>query len=179
MTIESLYSPQFIEFVALAGDDIFATDGAWVVANNAGETRHYARRTEKGVILTEAYRGSAESFVMSSGNVLDIERYMTDVCGHRIRQARHLAPIAYATDPEDISGAVTVTNQPEKRVLLASDRPDHHVKFRGIIDYASDAIWFSWIANAPLEQLRDSYLNPDGLPLFPDLKIGFTVSGFK
>jgi hypothetical protein len=161
-----------MEYVSLTGDNIRAIDDGWIVENNFGETGHYARITKEGVVLTKASRGGLERFVMSSGNALNIERYMTSLCGSRFREVRGLAPIEQATNPKDISQAARVTSQPGM-LVLTSDRSAYTTKFPGPIDYADIIIWFSHIMDAPLDQLRESFLDPDGMPLFPDLKIGF------
>jgi hypothetical protein len=171
MTDGSPFSPQFHRYVELGQDGLEAVDDAWVVADNYGETRHYIREKDGMLTITETHRGGIERFVMAAEDRLDAERYMTDLCGRRIRALRSLPRIKHPTDTESIHREFHVEESREGVLsLLSSDGRSHGV-FPAPLDYADDVIWFSWIAGATTEKLRESYLSPDGLPLFPECRI--------
>ena len=166
----SLFTQAFPEWAALIRYRLVAQGDTWLITDY-GETSYQVSRTDGTYTLTEKQRG-AEQFLMSAADGMDIERYLTVLLGDDIRACAHMPRITRVSQPSDLCPDCDTIVTSYNRLTLV----DAHGKERGIfcspIDIADRVIWFSWILDASLEDLCASYLDPDGLPLFPGCKIG-------
>lgn len=162
---DSPYSDALVEWVALAGCGLRYYEDAWVTETPGADLRCYLRTTNVHT-FTQAERGDPESFLMSAIDMQDVERYLTWWFSFDIRSSKHLPFTYFAWKIEDIHPGWTVS-QFEGIWVLHDPTGHDRARFDG-----DHAIAFSWIADTDLESLRDSFLNPDGLPLFPGLWIG-------
>ena len=163
------YSEKLLEWATMAHyGELSFKDSAWVLGET--ETRWWLRSAGGLYTLTKNDRGGEERFIMEAADIEDVERYLITLFGFGIRSDHGLRMISgTGVVPEGVNPAYhlrevawakvavinTITNQ--TRVIIRG----------GLGTSASDATEFSWIADASLEDLRASYLDPDGLPLFP------------
>jgi len=167
----SPYSDAFIQWAALAGNTLSLYKDIWVLADNGGELCYYLRSTDMHTI-TQVERGGSEVFIMSAMSILDIERYFTVLFGGDIRSGRRLRRISCTTGLDTLYSHCKTPLVKKSRLALVDPYGQTRGYFPAPIGRADDVIWFSWILDASLEDLRASYLDPDGLPLFPGLRIG-------
>ncbi|MCL2455858.1 MAG: TNT antitoxin family protein [Micrococcales bacterium] len=157
------YSPEFIEYAKSAGYKPYETDGEWSLENSGGETRIYLRQNSGMFVLTRADRAESESYIMSAPDATDIERYLTIRMGSSIRSSRRLGFIFTPWNVTDLApGWVAVVGLDGRWRLTGPDKCDRAVF------YDDAAVEFSWFSNVSLADIRSSYLDPDGAPLFVD-----------
>jgi len=164
------FTQTFSDWASLAGYQLIAKNNECLVTD-FGETSYDIRSSDGMYSLTSRQR-SVEQFLMSSIDVVDSERFLTALLGDDIRACRHLPRISYAAQLTDICPDCQIVDEGENRLILVDGLGQNRAIFRSPIDIADDVIWFSWILDAPLENLRASYLNPNGRPLFPECRIG-------
>jgi len=169
---ESPYSDGLVEWAKRAEYDLTRADGAWLFASPGGELRDYLRKLDGLWTLTHAERGGWEHFTMAAAEMADVERYLTVDYGDAIRSGRRLPMIWTAFEIEMVCPGYQIT-VPEKGKLALS-KADGGVRIicAGGRNSAMRAVEFSWVADVSMDELRASYLDPDGLPLFPGLWIG-------
>jgi hypothetical protein len=126
------------------------------------------RRTDDRYVLSRQWPGKPEHFVMSTGDITDIERYLTVAFGHRWRQQNGRGVL----DPDGLAsmglapGFSLVPDGPG-RIAVVKDGHSPRVVMGGDLVVDRDvAVGFTRIAQASLEDLRSSMLDPEGLPLF-------------
>jgi hypothetical protein len=159
----SPYTSEFNEYVEIAGCELRHLGETWVILDYGGETQFFLRWTSDGSVLTMAERAGSERFVMSAPDIADVERYMTTIIGSEIRSDRGLWFVYTPWDLKDVAPGWTVAVAPDRRWHLSG--PDGRIR----ATFAGDgAVEFSWLADACLSDIRNSYLHPDGVPLFVD-----------
>ena len=175
--MSSPFTIEFSEWIGRLGYRIQVSGDAWMLTNFS-EMTYYVRAEEGRYVLHEQSRNDPPEFVMSASSVVDIERHLTTYFGFSVRSMLRLPYIFVGGRP----GFSTVANAaPEFRLeLLERSRvglvdANGHVRcvfYGDLADRSCNAVEFSWFADASLEDLRRSYLDPDGLPLFPGCSIG-------
>ena len=174
--IDCPYSPEFLDWALKVNRELSLEDEAWLLADSGGELRNYLRLSEAGYTLTFAERGGAENFKMAAYDIIDIERYLTDVFGSSIRSRGGLPYIMPSPVPlhaSDTAPGYKLEEAGQNRVALLNSQGDVRVVMYGDVNTeASTPVCFSWIVDANLADLRASYLDPDGLPLFPGCLFG-------
>jgi len=168
--IASPYTKEFDALVAeLGGSRQNAQeDGAWAITD--GEVDFILEGEVGSWVLTKKTR-DVGSFVMSASDIIDIERYLTYVYGSCLRGLCRLPTImAVGVTPAGIAPVFSLVEvSPGKVALLRQDGSIRAVLSGNMHSSAGLAVKFSWIADASLEDLRVSYRDPNGLPLFPGL----------
>ncbi len=196
------YSEPILKWITLAERELYhgRDDDSWLIADN--ETHYYLHQVDGRYRLTTSDRNGPRRFLLHAPDMTAIERYLTRMLGIVIRANRKLPHIYAATTIDDLRPGWTITRtpsaeqylqysdgslhspyDPEKHLNLTPEwtittPPHSHFLVKDPQGYtralfADDhAIQFSWIANESLEDLHASYLNPDGLPLFPHGWIG-------
>jgi len=157
------YTSEFIDYADMARYDLLKIDDAWVLANSGGETRLYLRRDSGAFVVTRVDRAEPEGFVMSAPDIVDVERYLTTHMGSTIRSLRRIGLIYRPLREKFLVPGWTVLVGPDGYWRLSDPDGRWRVTFND-----DDAVGFSWIADASLEDLRASYLDPGGAPLFVD-----------
>jgi len=171
--IESMYSDIFVQWASKVGFTLsLKDDEVWVLADLGGEIRFCLHFAHEIYTLTQAQRAESERFVMSGRNITDIERYLTMGFGFSLRSMKKLPFIFLNGRPgpatiEDAALGYQIQQLSPGRISLADSNSIRVVFFGNVPCEVRDAVEFSWIADATLEDLCASYLNPDGLPLFP------------
>ena len=159
------FTSGFLDWISLLRYEVEATGDSWTVTDH-GETTYHVRLDDAEYVLTETPMYFKEHFLMAAKEVVDCERYLTWLMGASIRDLQGLRFIYSARKPEDINPGWSVSKSGRAWILWDATG-NQRCTFNG-----DRAIMFSWIADAQLEDLRASYLDPDGLPLFPGCWIG-------
>ena len=167
------YSKDLLGWAAMARCDRLSTGGdAWILDD--GEMGYWLRFADRAFTLTETNRWGPEEFVMQAADLTDVERWLTALFGSSIRSYSNFRRISGAgVIPEGVNPAYRLQEVDIVKVALVntSDGQVRVIMGGGLGTSAGDVTKFSWIADASLEDLRASYLDPDGLPLFPGLEI--------
>jgi len=157
------YSPEFIEYADMAGLELRYIDDVWSLETPGGEIRRYLREASGVFTVTWVERGSPEGFVMSAADIDDVDRYLMAEMGSSIRSRRRMGRIYGPRQESPLAPGWTARLDPKGRWQLF----DPNGRSRATLN-KGEAVRFSWIGDASLEDLRASYLDPDGAPLFVD-----------
>jgi hypothetical protein len=170
--MESPFSPEFVDWAQLASYTLKLEHDAWVLDDSDG-VREYVRYTDGFWILTNQSRNDPESFLMQAAEAVDIERFLTSEYGAYIRLRRRLRMIdGTGVTPEGMSPRYGLVAVAWAKVAVIDERGETRAILLGNMKTSAyNANEFSWIADASLEDLRASYLDPGGLPLFPGCKM--------
>ncbi len=194
------YTDPTVEWITRNSSRIRENPDAWVI--EGGEVWKYLRHRDGLYRLTETHRNSGEQFVMEAPDLETVERFLTCRFGYSMRSELRLPPIFGPYHKKDIRPGWTVSEIPSKQPVLRDPHgqleweinpaklnelpsgwtvvtsptsnwrlSDPSGSFRALFSDDS-AIEYSWIANEPLELIRASYADPEGLPLFPEGWIG-------
>lgn len=168
---DSPYSSALQEWAAVAGYALNPDNEAWVFHTPGWGQRFYLRSTD-ALTLTYAERGDSEQSLISASSIIDIERFLTVLFGDDIRSNRHLDRISCASKPTELCPTCQTFTDENNKLTLVDAYGQVRAFFLAPLSLSDDVIWFSWILDASLDDLRASFLAPDGLPLFPGLRIG-------
>lgn len=174
--IEYMYSDTLIKWAAVVGFSLGSKDGTWVLADLGGEIRFYLRMADSIYTLTQAQRSESERFVMSASNMADIERYLIMGFGFSLRTMKKLPSVFLNGKPgpariQDVSSGYQIQQVSPGRISLIDSNGIRAIFYGDLPSRVRDAVEFSWIADTTMENLCASYLDPDGLPLFPGCTI--------
>lgn len=168
MTFQNL-TPEFSAFAAEASWQIVDQGDIIVVSEPGGETRYHVRREENGWASVARASRSAEPVVELWTDAADVvERYLTVVVGNQFREIKGLSRVQLPGDDDGLEPGYSVRLNSDGRWRLGGTPADSTVLFADHGD-AFPAIQFSHYADAPLDSLRQSLVNPGGEPVF----IGF------
>lgn len=141
-------------------------EAAVVVLDGGGEIRFYIRGGgAEAFALTRAERSEAERFVMSSGDLTDIERVLTVELAGNVRQREGLARLCVPGRVGEYAAGVAARAEGDLVSLLVGQRgPIRFVK-RGPHRLQPD-VQFSYFAEASVGEIIESALSVSGGPLF-------------
>jgi hypothetical protein len=166
--IESPFSPEFTDWALMSGYTMSFKDDAFVLGDS-DEVREYVRHREGLWTLTRRNRNDPESFLMQATEVADIERFLTFWHGLIIRLQLQLPMLGGpGYTPEGMSPRYSLMAVAWAKVAVIDQKGETRAVLHGTTQSSADyANEFSWVADASLEDLRASMLDPGGLPLFP------------
>jgi len=162
---DMVFTQAFMEWIDLLHYQLVTKDDVWVVTDH-GETTYYVHHDDSSYTLNETQCSHNEDFLMSGKDAADVERYLTWLMGSPIRSLRGLPFMYHAWKPSDIRPGWSAAKSDSHWVLH-----DPHGD-RATFHDCDDAVLYSWIADASTEDVRASYLDPNGSPLFPGCWIG-------
>ncbi len=169
MTLElSTLSPGFVEFAALGHYSVRQKlDAVEISEDPGGEIRFYIReRDQDGFVLSRAERSGDERVVMWSPDPVDLERYLTMKVGSSARQWQGMGMLDFPVSVEQIADRFSVeTLRPGLVALRAISGELLPARFPHFAE-AAPIVQFVQVAGLELATLRQSYLDPEGKPLF-------------
>jgi len=172
-----VFTQEFSDWAHLIGYKVVTHTHEWLVSD-FGETT-YVIRFSGDMYTLACLQWGREQFIMSTTCGTDIERLLTVLLGDDIRAVRGLPRIGHIARLDGLCPDCQTRIDDTDRVVLMDSQGQMRGVFRAPIDVADRIIWFSWILEAPLGDLRASYLDPEGLPLFPGCWIGPTLTGLE
>lgn len=154
-------------WIRLGGMDITKgsqrDDGRTVIWTGAGETRYFIHATDGWYVVTSSDRMGPESYEFAAGSMAVVEKYLYVAFGQSVRgddlpyirvpfQRNELRP-GYGVGARDFAGR-------ERHTLLDSNG-------KTVAITAIDRlVELSHYLNASVDEIKASYLAPDGKPLF-------------
>ena len=176
------FTDEFADWIGMDQYVVVMRGGVWVLTTYS-DVDFYVRRVSGLFVLTKRERGETEEMIMSADDFAALERHLTAMFGFSIRSRHRLPPIFLKGRPGpagsgDVAPGYRLEQSSDHIVsLLDADGQICAVFPSGLDGVSRDAVEFSWFADASLEDLRRSYLDPDGLPLFPGCSIGSVKPG--
>ena len=155
----------FDEWAAAAGYEVFREPDATIVASAGGEIRYTSRRDGDVITLSRAERAEDDAPVMRSTDPLDIDRYLTAQLGVAVRSRRGLPRLSFPYEPRDTAQGLRFEALPDGwATLVRADGTRIPAEFRDTSMHP--AVRFSLYADADVSEVRRSFADPSGAPLF-------------
>lgn len=164
----NVLSSTFEEWAARASMAVLVGADVIEVADSpGGEIRFYVRESEPGMLrLSRAERSEAERPIMWSSDWLDVERYLTMEVGYQVREASGLGMLDSPLRLEEIAASYSIVPVDTDLLALRSTGGETlQARFPRNQD-PWPLLKFSVIAVATLSQIRSSFLDAEGFPLF-------------
>lgn len=135
-----------------------------------GETRYYirhARKGEKGFTVTQADRGGSEEFIFTAASLAVVEKYFWVKFGFGIRMSRRMPRLVFPRKSDEIAPGYELRSvQPDMIDLLGAGMEVLATTYDEL-GGRSLLVELSYVIGYSPEQLRASYLDPNGRPIFP------------
>ncbi|WP_255455919.1 Imm61 family immunity protein [Cryobacterium suzukii] len=139
-----------------------AAEHAVMVANVGGEIRYYIR---DGFSLTSAERSESERFMMSSSDLINIERYLAVELADDVRENEGLARLQIPGRMGEYAAGVIAREDNGTVTIVVGDRPP--IRFvHGDPYRLQPDVQFSYFATASIPEIVESALSASGGPLF-------------
>lgn len=132
-----------------------------------GEIRFYIRSSAKDVyIVSSAQRASAEQFELYGTSMKTIERYLFGIFGSDVRSRRLLSRLIVPTKQGQLAPGYSLDEPDAEGFTCLRDSNGLVAKAQGIVTSISTLTKLSHLLSATLTDIRASYENPEGRPLF-------------
>ena len=164
-------SKGLIEWASKAGYAFTREDdsGAAIFWSNPGGEIRYYLRTDRGggITLTSAERGSAEQFEIFTCSVNAMERYLLPIIGIDLRSKKGLRRIKTPRTIEEVAEGYRVGEADSEGYRnLYFPSGEVAARSRGRTNSIPTLTELSHFLQASEADLRNSYEDPDGRPLF-------------
>jgi hypothetical protein len=154
---------------ALEFESVSDGPNSCIIHSRGAETRWFVFRGPGEIIVTSSQRSKLEAwFAFSSADLVDVERYLVGVIGPALRaeltpSAPRIAPRVRLDELAPPFTYVQSANDPRQGIL--HDGGYHRARFASF-QSPLQAVRFSQYANAPVDDLKAAFLDPDGGAIF-------------
>lgn len=159
------FSEPFEDWIADVDYSVFADGERVSVENTGGEIRYHVAWSEGRFVLTGAERAAPDEFILETGSMVHVERYLTAEFGWSRRARRDLPRILVPFGEAEAAPGFEFLKLGDGRTGLRRTSGTV-VDVRFADSYVHPAVQFSYFADADLADLRQSWDSPDGAPLF-------------
>ena len=162
-------SADLVGWAELAGYSYAREGDAILLYSSGGETCYYIRRDhdrDPWIIVTESDRGGGEEFVVAAASQAILEKYFWNDFGFDIRMARRQPRLVFPTKPEELPSGYLI-EELNDRLVLTDSRGALIARGRNSSTGRSLLVELAAIVGYSAQELKESYLNPDGKPIFP------------
>ena len=162
----SMLSPEFPDWAALPDLRVTGEGSDCELSDVGGEIRFYIRTDGSGLVsLSRAERSESEEPIMSSTAAIDIERFVTMYVGSHIRLLRGMEPIVLPWRQSEVAPGYVIETIDTDVVALHCPNGSSTPHFVGRGD-PQPVVRYSYYAGSELDVLRESLIDPAGIPLF-------------
>jgi hypothetical protein len=163
-------SDDLTRWAAMAGYSLTPEDrsgAALFWSNPGGETRFYIRSPAKGVyIVSSAQRASAEQFELYGTSMKVIERFLFGIFGADVRALRMLARLVTSTKDGQLAPGFSLDEPDAEGFACLRDLNGLAAKAQGRVNSISTLTKLSHLLCSTLPEIRASFEDPEGRPLF-------------
>lgn len=168
-------SSQLEEWAALAGYSLTpgssTRDGRALFWSAGGEVRHFIGTDNQGWFsVTDSDRLGPEYSVFAAASMVTIEKYFFGKFGGYIRSRNELPRVHVPYLLEEISAGFSVQARRSDGVgrfaLIGPDGSEVAVSYGDEFSGTAELVELSVYLSATADQIIESYLSPDGTPLF-------------
>jgi len=164
-------SADLVSWAELAGFTYSHVDDAAMLYSSGGETCYYIRSVDNGsawLDVTETDRGGDdEQFIFSAASLDILERFFWVKFGFSIRMSRHLPRLVFPTKIEEIPPGYEVKAESNAMLILVDAEGLALARSRNSSSGTFLLVKLASVLGFSVEDLRASYLHPDGHPIFP------------
>lgn len=163
-------SADLVAWARLAGYSCSREADAILLFSSGGETCYYIRSgldDTAWIVVTEADRGGQEKYVFSAANQEVLEKYFWNYFGFGIRMAARQPRLVFPTKREDIPSGYSIEIDSADRLLLTGPENNPIAQSRNSSTGTSLLVELAAVVGYSVEDLKDSYINPQGHPIFP------------
>lgn len=168
MTSGGDLSPDLQCWIRLAGLDMIPGsqnhDGRTIIWNKGGEVRDFIGVADGWCVITTSDRMGPETYEFSAESMPIIEKYLYGKFGGIVRSGRNLPSIRVPFNRDELRPGYTIGTRMfagrERHTLI--DSAGKVVAIAGV----EDLVELSHYLDASVDVIKDSYLAPDGKPLF-------------
>ena len=161
-------SPELERWVRLAGLDVIqgsqANDARTHLWNNLGEVRDFIAFVDGWCVITSSDRMGPETYDFAAESMPVIEKYLYGKFGGVIRSDRELPSIRVPFQRDELRPGYSIGTQifagRQRHSLIDAD--GRVVAIAGV----EDLVELSHFLDVTVDVIKDSYLAPDGKPLF-------------
>jgi hypothetical protein len=164
-------SPDLQEWIRIAGSDLIqgsqTDDGRTIIWNRGGEDRYFIDfidAMDGWYVITTSSRMGPETYEFAAESMPIIEKYLYGFFGGSIRYGENLPRIRTPFDREELRPGYRIGTQ------FFAERERHALIDTGgtvlAIAGVEDLVELSNYLDAAVGDIKDSYLAPDGKPLF-------------
>lgn len=159
-------SIDFDAWAAEAGYEVFREADSTVVASaDGGEIRYTVAREGDTLTLFRAERGEDDVPQLRTSDPVDAERYLSAQLGIAVRSRRGLPRLSFPFEPEDTAPGFRFATLADGWATLI--RSDGVAIAAALVDTSMHpAVRFSYYADADPADIRRSFAEPSGAPLF-------------
>jgi hypothetical protein len=154
---------------ALGFESVSDGPDSCIIHSRGGETRWFVFRGPGEIIVTSSQRSKLEAwFAFSSADLVDVERYLVGVIGPALRaelmpQAPRIKPRVRLDELAPPFAYVPARSNSRQAELM--DGGYYRARFASLKS-PLQAVRFSQYANAPVDELKAAFLDPDGGTIF-------------
>lgn len=159
------------DWIRLAGMDLIqgsqTHDGRTVIWNKGGEIRYFIDLVDGYYIITTSDRMGAENFNFGALTMALVERYLYGHFGGSVRKLRSLQRVQKPFTRDELKQGYSFG----KVVFAARERDALIDRAGSMVAIAADdrLVEISHYIDIPVETIKDSFLDPEGKPLFVPL----------
>ena len=171
MTTNVDLSTDLQDWIRLAGMDLVqgsrTDDGRTVIWNKGGEIRYFIDAVDGYCVITSSDRMGAEIFHFGALTMALIEKYLYGYFGGSVRKHRGFRRVKKPFTRDELKQGFSFSN-----VIFAERERDALIDPAGsMVAIAADdrLVQFSHYVDVPIDTIKDSFLAPDGKPLFASL----------
>lgn len=163
---DDFFSDGFSRWIKNAGYGVASEGDEISVTNQGGEIRYNINVRNDLFCLDRAERAEDPEFTLSSRGTSDIERYLSVQIGGDMRQLMGAPRILFPFREDEVApGYRLISFKDGLSGLACSGGRALDVRFRDL-DYVHPAVQYSYYADAALIDIRRSYSDRHGKPLF-------------
>ncbi|KAA1248678.1 hypothetical protein F0Q45_19245 [Mycobacterium simiae] len=172
MTIAVDFSTDLDEWIRLAGLDTIqgskASDGRTAIWNKGGEARYLVSFIDGYYVITSSTRLGPENFHIGTATMALLEKYLFGHFGNSVRRRRGLNWVRKPFAMDELQKRYAIG----KIVFLGRERDALIDEAEAVLSIGAvdRLVELSHYINVPVSVIRDSFLNPEGKPLFSPLE---------
>jgi hypothetical protein len=161
-------SPDLQQWIRLAGSAVIpgsqASDGRTLLWNKLGEVRYFIALVDGWYVITSSDRMGPETYDFAAARMPVIEKYLYGKFGGVVRSDRDLATIRVPFQREELRPEYMIGTQffADRERHTLTDTTGTVLAIAGV----EDLVELSHYLDTPVDVIKDSYLAPDGKPLF-------------
>ncbi|WP_394552985.1 Imm61 family immunity protein [Agromyces sp. MMS24-JH15] len=163
MSGDEVFSAEFAQWIALAGNAVFEEPDRVTVSDQGGEIRYPVTVLPDGRwLVSRAERSGEDVPELRSLDRLDVERYLTVTIGSDLRSSRGYERIQFPSAVDEVAEPFQVVRLEGRWTGLVDGVSGVRRSVEMVDRTGHPIVKFSHYADVPLAQIRESFEAADG-----------------